>query len=89
MQVEQKDKINCQAIEINEDDRVAVISGKFKNFIGYLKVATAKGVTHEFGNENGKNSEQSFLFDVETNEQPTILFGALDKAGNLKFQKPK
>lgn len=80
--VDQKDKVACQAIEIDADDRIAVVSGKYNNFIGYLRVATAKGVVHEFGDESGKNSVQPFLFDIETNETPAGLFGALDKASN-------
>ena len=82
LSVEHKDQIGCQAFEIDADDRIAVVSGKHNKFIGYLKIATAKGVTHEFGNENSKNSTTPFMFDIETNEQPSVLFGALDKIGN-------
>ncbi len=79
--VEQKNDLTCQAFDIDVDDRIAVVSGKYKNFIGYLKFATAKGKTHEFGDENGKNSTTPFIFDIETNEQPSVLFGAFDKIG--------
>lgn len=77
--VENKEGLQCQSIEVDSDDRIAVISGRHKNFIGYIKIATLKGVQYEFGSEDGKNSAQSFMFDFETNEHPSVIYGGLDK----------
>lgn len=84
--VEQKDNLECQVIQVEAGDRIAVITGKYKDFIGYLKIATVKGKTQEFGYENGKNAAQPLIFDLEANENPTLVFGGLDSIGKSSVQ---
>lgn len=81
LRLQDRDKVMARAFEIDADDRIAVVSGRYKNFVGYLKIATAKGMIHEFGSETGKNATEHFIFDTEANEAPSVLFGALDKTG--------
>lgn len=83
--VENRDQLESRVFEIAADDRIAVITGKYKDFIGYLKVTTVKGNTQEFGYENGTNSVQPFIFDLEPAEFPSHVFGALDAKGNTKI----
>ena len=85
LRVVDKSQLKSGSIEIAQDDRIAFVTGKYKNSLGYIKIVTAKGNTHEFGNPSGPNAEHEFTFSIEAKEQPVSVFCALDKIGKKSY----
>ena len=81
LDVANKTALDRHSIEIDSDDRIATISGSYKDCIGYLKICTAKGYNYEIGSEDGKNAQTAFLFDISDDEYPSIVYGSLEKGG--------
>ena len=88
LQVADKNQLKSGSIEIDADDHITNVSGKYKHTVGYLKIVTASGKTQEFGNVNGTETEHEFVFDIKVKERPISVFGALDKIGKLKLFLP-
>lgn len=82
LSVRDKSQLKASAIEIENDDHIAHITGKYKDFVEYIKIVTAKGVIHEFGNQN-ESEAQEFMFEMESDEHPILVFGALDTLSKL------
>lgn len=81
LKVSDKAKLKSGSIELATDDHISHIMGTYKQSVGYLKIITAKGKTHEFGNLKGNNVDHDFVFDLEAKEYPVSIFGALDEFG--------
>ena len=85
LRVVDKSQLKSGSIEIAKDDRIAFVTGKYKHSVGYIKIVTAKGNIHEFGNLSGPNAEHEFTFSIGAKEQPVSVFCALDKIGNKLY----
>lgn len=66
-----------ESLQIEPDDRITFIAGKYDEALVCLKFQTAKGKIKVFGND--KSLGEDFEIDMEAGEQPTLLFGALCK----------
>lgn len=84
LHVKDKNSLKSSAIEVDTDDHIAHITGKYKQFVEYIKIVTAKGSIHEFGNLR-ENGSEDFTFDLETDEHPVSIFGALEKSTTGMF----
>ena len=79
LRLSDKDSAKQESLEIDSDDHIVHISGKYKNCIGYLKMMTAKGVIKDFGETDGINTISDFSFGITSKEHPSSIFGALSK----------
>jgi len=75
---------NVESLQIDLDDNISSVSGKYNEGLISLKFQTAKGKIKEFGTTKG--SGQEFEIKIEPEEQPTLLFGAFY---NKKAKKGK
>lgn len=62
------------SIEVENDDQIWWISGKYEEGLTYLKVKTVKGHIKEFGTKT--DSPNEFKISVDPNENMTLLHGA-------------
>jgi len=63
-----------ESLQIDPDDHISYISGKYGEALISLKLQTAKGKIKDFGNTKADGEE--FEIDIKSDEQPTMLFGA-------------
>ena len=71
-----------ESLQIDPDDHISYISGKYNEALISLKLQTAKGKIKDFGDM--KSDGEEFEMDVKSDEQPTMLFGAfMRKKGKL------
>ena len=63
-----------ESLQIDPDDRITLISGKYGQGLTSIKFQTAKGKIKDFGDIQSAGEE--FEIDMQPGEQPTLLFGA-------------
>ena len=73
-----------ESLQIDADDRISFVAGKYSDAILSLKFQTAKGKIKEFG--NSKATGEDFEIDIEKGEQPTLLFGASREMKGILFK---
>jgi len=66
-----------ESLQIDPDDRITLISGKYGQALTSIKFQTAKGKIKDFGDIQSAGEE--FEIDMQPGEQPTLLFGAFFK----------
>ena len=66
-----------ESLQIDPDDYITFIAGKYTEGLTTLKFQTAKGKIKVFG--DAKSLGEDFEIEMEPGEQPTLMFGALCK----------
>jgi len=66
-----------ESLQIDPDDRISLITGKYGKALTSIKFQTAKGKIKDFGDIQSAGEE--FEIDMQPGEQPTLLFGAFVK----------
>ena len=73
-----------ESLQIDPDDRISLITGKYGKALTSIKFQTAKGKIKDFGDIQSAGEE--FEIDMQPGEQPTLLFGAFVKQkGKVDF----
>ena len=76
IRVEMKEKVkDVSNIEIDDDDKICCISGKYSEGITYLQIKTLKGIIKEFGTDRDFGEE--FTINLGPKEELALLHGAM------------
>lgn len=63
-----------ESLQIDPDDYISYISGRYTEALVFLKIQTIKGKIKDFG--HSKEEGEDFEIYIKSGEQPTVLFGA-------------
>lgn len=85
-QMKSKTKV-VESLQIDPDDYISYIAGKYNEGLSTLKFQTAKGKIKVFGDP--KTLGEEFEIQMEPGEQPTLMFGALCKRKGILFNLKK
>lgn len=72
-----------ESLQIDPDDYISYIGGKYNEGLTTLKFQTAKGKIKVFGDT--KSLGEEFELTMEPGEQPTLMFGALCKKKGILY----